>query len=355
MENKRLTEIFCSGMSIGTSKLVNTDHDLVIANPASDSISEISFNLIVENVLSVSSWDGTVQLFQINQDTINQIHRYNHNGPVLCSCWFPDGKAAVSGGCDNRIVVMDSSSDQTHCIGMHNEPISSVQVIDHHSSNPLIVSGSWDCQLKVWDPRQSEPVYTRNLESKIYRINHSNQLLVVATSDSKLHMFDTRNPVNYRSINSPLSGQTRTIACYPGGDGYCIGGSDGKCAVQYIDTNQQYRLGYVFRCHRAEQDIGNNITLIHSINDISFHPKHSTTFSTAGSDGKFIFWQQKLKKKLKASPFVGGSITSTGFNSTGDLFAYAVSYDWSKGYKYNHPGYPISVKVHKVIESDVTY
>lgn len=86
---------------------------------------------------------------------------------------------------------------------------------------------------------------------------------------------------------------------------------------------------------------------MHAVNDISFHPQHGT-FSTAGSDGTFHFWDKDAKHRLKGYPNVGGAITATTFNRNGSIFAYAVSYDWSKGYQMNTPSYPTKVVLHPV-------
>jgi mRNA export factor len=87
---------------------------------------------------------------------------------------------------------------------------------------------------------------------------------------------------------------------------------------------------------------------VYAVNDISFHPVYGT-FSTAGSDGTYHFWDREAHLRLKAFPPVGGSITSTAFNRDGTIFAYAVGYDWSKGYSYNTPQYPCKVMLHPVI------
>jgi mRNA export factor len=87
---------------------------------------------------------------------------------------------------------------------------------------------------------------------------------------------------------------------------------------------------------------------VYAVNAISFHPQHGT-FSTAGSDGTFHFWDKDAKHRLKGYPEVGGSISATGFNRNGNIFAYAVSYDWSKGYAHNTPGYPNKIMLHPIV------
>ena len=72
------------------------------------------------------------------------------------------------------------------------------------------------------------------------------------------------------------------------------------------------------------------------------------TFSTAGSDGTFHFWDKDAKHRLKGFPEVGGAISATAFNGSGTIFAYAVSYDWSKGYASNTPQTPNKIMLHAV-------
>lgn len=45
---------------------------------------------------------------------------------------------------------------------------------------------------------------------------------------------------------------------------------------------------------------------------------------------------------------MGGPITATAFNRNGAIFAYAVSYDWSKGYAFHNPNNPNKIMLHPV-------
>lgn len=104
-------------------------------------------------------------------------------------------------------------------------------------------------------------------------------------------------------------------------------------------------MNFTFKCHR--DPVKNNVTDVYAVNAISFHPIHGT-FSTAGSDGKFNFWDKKTHMRLKGFPSVGGTISATAFSGDGELFAYAVSYDWSKGYTGNRVDYPNKLMLHTV-------
>ena len=67
----------------------------------------------------------------------------------------------------------------------------------------------------------------------------------------------------------------------------------------------------------------------HQVNCIAFHPTHGT-LATVGSDGRFSFWDKDARTKLKTSDPMEQPISSCAFNYNGNIFAYSVSYDWSK-------------------------
>jgi len=115
--------------------------------------------------------------------------------------------------------------------------------------------------------------------------------------------------------------------------------------IAYHNHTNLTSLNFSFKCHRDPPQ--NNMTNVYSVNAISFHPEHGT-FSTAGSDGTFHFWDGVAKHRLKGYPTVGGTISASAFNNTGNIFAYAVSYDWSKGYSSNTPQYQNKVMLHPV-------
>jgi mRNA export factor len=137
------------------------------------------------------------------------------------------------------------------------------------------------------------------------------------------------------------------------------------------------RINFTFRCHRDQPDAGTETTKVYAVNDVQFHPVHTTTFTTAGADGTFHFWDRVAHARLKgyscssstlptttttsttttagaaaaATPEFG-PVTTTAFNRDGSLFAYAVGYDWSMGYAANTPQYPNQLMLHSVTEAD---
>ena len=72
------------------------------------------------------------------------------------------------------------------------------------------------------------------------------------------------------------------------------------------------------------------------------------TFVTAGSDGAFNFWDKDSKQRLKAMLKSTQPIPCSAYNKDGTIYAYAISYDWSRGYaEYN----PTQAKHHILLHS----
>ena len=180
-------------------------------------------------------------------------------------------------------------------------------------------------------------------------------LLVIGTADRYINLVDLRTPDKfYKTIQSPLKFQTRAISCFtPEPSGFAIGSIEGRCAIQYVEERDASN-NFSFKCHRESPQSGPNkdVSNVYSINAISFHPQHGT-FSTAGSDGTFHFWDGNAKHRLKGYQSVGTPITATDFNRQGTIFAYAMSYDWSQGFQKNTPQQPLKVMLHQVIPDEV--
>jgi mRNA export factor len=59
--------------------------------------------------------------------------------------------------------------------------------------------------------------------------------------------------------------------------------------------------------------------------------------ATGGSDGTYHIWDVVTHRRLRAMPKASGPVTALCFRPDGMALAYAVGYDWSKGYMHNKP------------------
>ncbi|KAK6203284.1 WD40-repeat-containing domain protein [Scheffersomyces amazonensis] len=338
-------------------------NDITINNGPEDSISDLSFST-KHDLLAVASWDKKVRIYEIDPNSGNNQGRaiFEHEAPVFSARWSTDGTKVVSGGADKQVKIFDLQTQQSQQIGIHEAPVKAVRYVECGPSNTqAVASGSWDKTLKYWDMRSPQPIATIQLPERVYAMDSSQKLLVIGCAEKHITVIDLNNPQQiFKNSQSPLKWQTRTIACYPQGNGFAIGSIEGRCGIQYVNDSEQTKFGFAFKCHRiggtttssALRSSASTTSQAYPVNSISFHPTYGT-FSTAGSDGTFSFWDKDARQKLKAFPNLNCTVSATAFNATGSIFAYAMSYDWSQGYMANRPDYPHIVKLHATKDEEI--
>jgi mRNA export factor len=245
-----------------------------------------------------------------------------------------------------RLLDLGGNTTQAQQVALHDAPIRTARLFNSNGSQ-MLVTGSWDKTIRYWDLRSAAPAATITCQDRIYSMDVRNQLLVVATAERFLDVINLQDPGKYyRTLTSPLKWQTRVVSCFPDATGFAIGSIEGRCAMQYVEESNSTQ-NFSFKCHRSPDPADRNSSKVYAVHDISWHPVHGT-FSTAGSDGTFHFWDKDAKHRLKGYPEVGGAIVSTSFNHNGNIFAYAVSYDWSKGFSGHTQNSPNKIMLHPV-------
>ncbi|CBX92008.1 hypothetical protein IAQ61_000209 [Plenodomus lingam] len=343
-----------SATAASSSTTGDTSKDVEVARDQlpSDSISDLAFSPTAD-FLAVGSWDKKVYVYEINQQGAQGKWVFECQGYVLGLGWSKDGARLAAGDSTGMLNIVDfrtapaSGQIQAQQAKAHAEAIKSVRWFQTGGKD-YVATGSWDKTVKFWDLQGAEPVGTLNATERVYSMDIKDQLLVIATAERHIHMVNLSNPTTiYKTITSPLKWQTRVVSCFSDASGFAVGSIEGRCAIQYVEEKDT-SLNFSFKCHRQADPTQRDIAKVFSVNSIAFHPIHGT-FSTAGSDGTFHFWDKDAKHRLKGYPEVGGSITATAFSRDGNIFAYAVSYDWSKGYAGNNAAYPIKIKLHPII------
>lgn len=331
--------------------------DIPLNQPPDDSISALQFNP-QNDFLAVSSWDKKVRIYQVSEQGQSEGKaQIEFDGPVLCCAWSEDGTKVVGAGADKSFRLLDIASGNmtpTTLPNAHEQPIRSCAFTTIQNTSCL-VTASWDNHIKYWDFRSDKPAAQVKMVERVYTMDVKGKLLVAGTADRYISVIDLAKPSDiYKNIQSPLKFQTRVVSCFvPNHNGFAIGSVEGRCAIQYVEERDGAN-NFSFKCHRETPTQGPNkdVAQVYAVNAISFHPEHGT-FSTAGSDGTFHFWDGQAKHRLKGYPSVGGPITATDFNRQGSVFAYAVSYDWSQGFQKNSQTAPNKVMLHGVQSEEV--
>ena len=78
------------------------------------------------------------------------------------------------------------------------------------------------------------------------------------------------------------------------------------------------------------------------------------TFATAGSDGVYNYWDKDSKQRLMQFKKAAQTISTACFSPSGGLYAYALSYDWSRGSESHSPQIPNQIMIHRVQKDEIT-
>ena len=271
----------------------------------------------------------------------------NHEGqsPALCSAFAADGNTVFTGGADKAVRMWQLGQQPPNGIpqqiGVHDAPIRNVAFLP--SSN-MVVSGGWDKKLKFWDARQPNPTMQIDLPERCYALDVRGNLMVVATAGRHIISYNVQaQPTEHSRKESPLKFQSRCIAAFPDMTGFAVGSIEGRVGIHYLQKVAG-KDSFAFKCHRQE-------TNVFSVNQICFHP--FGTFATVGGDGVVNFWDKDNKQRLKGFPSINRTIPCAAFNAQGNMFAYASSYDWSKGSSFYSQGQPNEIFLHYVAEDEI--
>ncbi|GJE94513.1 WD40-repeat-containing domain protein [Phanerochaete sordida] len=343
---------FFGASSSSTPATAPAEKDIEVSDPPTDSISSLSFSPQAD-YLAVGSWNNEVRIYEVGANGQTQGKAmYGHQGPVLDVCWNKDGTKILSGGADNAGRMFDITTGQSQQVAQHDAPIKVVRWIESPQGG-ILATGSWDKTLKYWDLRTPNPVSTVTLPERCYTMDVMYPLMVVGTAERHIQIFNLTNPTTpFKTMVSPLKWQTRVVSCFQSANGFAVGSVEGRVAIQYVEEKDASN-NFSFKCHRRDQSpTQKDVSLVYAVNDITFHPVHGT-FSTCGSDGTINFWDKDARTRLKTFEPAPGPVPCTTFNRNGTIFAYAVSYDWSKGHSGMTPGHPNKIMLHACKDDEV--
>eukprot|EP00537_Pseudo-nitzschia_pungens_P006642 CAMPEP_0172367118 /NCGR_PEP_ID=MMETSP1060-20121228/19327_1 /TAXON_ID=37318 /ORGANISM="Pseudo-nitzschia pungens, Strain cf. cingulata" /LENGTH=355 /DNA_ID=CAMNT_0013091243 /DNA_START=256 /DNA_END=1323 /DNA_ORIENTATION=- len=327
--------------------------DCLVPQAGTDGISSLNWSPTA-NILVSSNWDSGVRVWEVQCNAPNQIAaqpkaQVNHDAkmPVLDTCFSGDGSTVFSAGTDKAVRMWrlgeTPPNNVAQQIGVHDQPVKSVGFL---ASSNLVVSGGWDNKLKFWDTRSPTPAGEFQLPERCYDLDVRGNLMVVATADRKLVVYDVSGqPREHSRVESPLKYQTRCVSCFPDQTGFAVGSLEGRVGIRYVQKvgNKDH---FAFKCHRSGSDV-------YSVNCIAFQNTYGT-FATVGADGVVTFWDKDNKQRLKAFNAIQQTIPCAAFNAQGNLFAYASSYDWSKGSGFYAPGStPNEIHIHYTPDDEI--
>lgn len=230
----------------------------VLRSPPDDGITSLSFAPNSDRLL-LSSWDGTVRLYDTRTDSQEQLHETS--APALDASFALDDTKGFVGCVDGKLYLLDFKGNELSLLGSHQKGVKSVE---YCNSTGVTVSGGWDRKMKLWDPRSSSPLTAScNIKGKVFNLSVSGYRVVVATSERHVTIYDVRKTDKPEQDRlSSLQHQLRTVRCFPDGTGYAVGSVEGRIAIEYFDPSPAVQAKkYAFKCHRKTDNDGVRCTI----------------------------------------------------------------------------------------------
>jgi WD40 repeat protein len=67
-----------------------------------------------------------------------------------------------------------------------------VRCVEYDADHGLVISGSWDCSVRCWDPRSNTLVANLRQPHKVYSMTQAGSRLVVATAQRTVNVYEKR-------------------------------------------------------------------------------------------------------------------------------------------------------------------
>lgn len=292
-------------------------------------------------VLGCTSWDGSVRAWQVNNANGQGISSAplamkDAQVPQLCMSISPDGKV-FHGGVDRKVTMWDLSTQQSQQVAQHDLAVSAVQYCSTNVPTPILVTGSWDGTVAIWDLRSASPIKKEQFGSPVFAID--------AQESSPLAGFALgRKAIVYNLANMTIHSEVvahnlskfhiRSIATWPDQSAFALGYAEGRISCHSLSqTTASYNC--CFKAH--SQDLGNNKFVFHQTNFVRpLGRKAPQVAVSGGGDGCIKAWRVSTKTRMFESEpvmFNGTPIpVSAGdVSCDGSLLAYGLSYDWGMG------------------------
>ncbi|GBE62145.1 mRNA export protein, putative [Babesia ovata] len=265
--------------------------------------------------------------------TSESVMLYRQEAPVLASCFSTDSTKFFAGGCSNTVMAYDlvSRNPTGMLVAKHDKPVIGVYWVQKFNA---IMTTSWDGKICMWDGRQQQPVWSENIETKIFTSHFRPNIACVAGSNGKIHAWNLDNIQHAKSrvtLDSILKTQVRSLCLFPNvtdKSGIVYTSIGGRAVVSYFMEENRSQ-NFSFKCHR--QDVPGKSTQIYAVNAVDFHNIHGT-FVTGGGDGNFTIWDKEHRSRVKTFNNVDSPVVDVKLHSETNMLAYATSYDWYKGF-----------------------
>ncbi|CAG7729619.1 unnamed protein product [Allacma fusca] len=266
-------------------------------------------------LLAVSAWDGFMRIYDVKKQECVFVSEENH--PLLCCA--TTSHRLYYGGLDCTVYCLDLETQLRTDIGEH---MNAVRCMEHSQNERVLVTGSWDASIRIWDSRNSSYVGTLPQVNEVFCMDVRDELVVVGTANKVISVWDLRNTKSFISeAKSELrSQQIRSIKIFPDKKKFAVGSVEGRIAIDPILKNRTDSAGCIFKAHvNVQEQIG------HPVNALSVCSPTSL-FVSGASDKKVYLWDGERQKRTLDVGNFPSSIAAMDFSHDGSMLAIGCSY-----------------------------
>lgn len=294
-----------------------------------------------QKIFVTGDWAGDIKIYQVQPNnggaTMNLMKSVNVGGPVFKVDWSQDSTVIFIACADGKVKAMQVQSGQITDIAMH-QGITSMEVVNLQNNQMIVTIGS-DQKLMIWKLGQNQPQLQVQLQKIPFVSDFQYPFLVMGCNDYTVAVINFEQFINNQKIfycQCNLKSPIMSIAIRPNSKRIAIGSVDGRiCAtdMEFGYNNSQLKLkDYIlFRAHRKEVKNQPQNSYLYQVNCLGFHASAPNFLYSCGSNSICYYWDCIKKNKSAEFNYGGIPITAADYSPCGNLFAYALGYDWSKG------------------------
>ncbi|KAF1745291.1 hypothetical protein MXB_2217 [Myxobolus squamalis] len=284
-------------LKLGTN--INSNNDAELRDCPMDTISRLRYSRYQSDVIACSSWDGSISAWRIDERLIQTpLCKVTVPGCIFDLDWLIGGTNIVMAGSSGSLYLLDVPSQRYTEFAKHMGPVKCLKSCGEYNSN-LVVSGSYDGTVRLWDLRTKSVHSVIQAGAKVYDLDTCKNGLSFITSEKDLMVYrytDFSKPYFQKRIDSgsfPLrcSSMTTFNSRKEGGYLIAIGTLGGRVSIIAQCNNAKYSLSFKhrdfnFKVSRMSQA---NLANTQHVHGVEFHPR-SYVLALAGGDGCVSFW-----------------------------------------------------------------
>ena len=300
------------------------------------------------SIFAAISWDCTVRVYEIANNTIMQKSMIQLPGYPLTCAWRSDGNALFIAISDNTIRMVDFSSNAVQKFADTGVVVHKMKAI---AAMNAIITFDASNTLKAYMQNNPAPVASLQLKYPVMNVDVSEHMLMIVMGDGYLTILDLNSlsayaPTDVVYTESQLKSPLGSCAINAKTMDFVVASVDGlaqkgNIIPQSNMNNANKRIyvpnpvansliSYVFIPHSVKSQSNNTSSDMYEVSKCGFNGRSDHFLYTAGGDGMLIFWDLKAKNKV-TSININNPITASCINNNGMYIAIATGYDWSKG------------------------